>query len=173
MPETGGMGWGSAADVASYLRVSQTTLRNWRKQGRGPDFSERDGHVVYFWSAVAAFLDECATDEPEGHFGADLGWVYFVQCRTTGLIKIGTTKRDPEKRLATLQTGCPTELRLLGTLRGGEPRESRLHEDFSDYRVRGEWFRPGPRVVAYLRAHKIEVPLPDGEHPNPRPLTLP
>ena len=64
---------------------------------------------------------------------------YLIQCEVTGLIKIGFAA-DPWGRMMNMQTGCPTPLRLLGTLPGGAMTERRLHRCHSASLVRGEWF---------------------------------
>ena len=71
-------------------------------------------------------------------------YVYFIQ-QGRGSVKIGVSD-DPEKRLRTMQTGNQKPLRLLGSV----PFQSRsdafevekyLHEKYSHYRSKGEWFR--------------------------------
>lgn len=60
-------------------------------------------------------------------------------------IKIGVTT-NLAKRLATLQTGCPWRLQVMGvTYRPDAYQMERwLHEHFGEYRIRsdGEWFLP-------------------------------
>lgn len=77
--------------------------------------------------------------------------VYFIQAGDHGPIKIGTTKDgNEEARLQTLQTGCAEDLSLVAVEPGGVDEERRLHERFAEYRLRGEWFRPGVKLAAYL-----------------------
>ena len=75
-------------------------------------------------------------------------FAYLVHCAESGLTKIGKSD-DPEKRLASLQTGSPTELSLVCVLRDevGD-MESQLHNEFRNRRVRGEWFRLLRREIA-------------------------
>lgn len=61
-------------------------------------------------------------------------------------IKIGFTKGDILIRIAKLQTGCPTKLRLIGTGPGGRLIENRLHALLRPYRSHGEWYRSEPIV---------------------------
>lgn len=75
--------------------------------------------------------------------------VYFVRCHE--LVKIGTA-RDVRDRLSALQVGCPYELSLWGTLRGGHRAEQALHMAFRSYRIRGEWFSLDATARAALRA---------------------
>jgi hypothetical protein len=67
-------------------------------------------------------------------------YVYFVGCADVELVKIGRAK-DVQKRLVTLQIGCPLELRLLAAFGGGISSERILHQRFAEDRARGEWFR--------------------------------
>lgn len=76
--------------------------------------------------------------------------IYFIQDMVTRLIKIGTTDADVNERLRSLQTGCPGELVLLQVDHGGQEQEARLHQQFSEDRERGEWFRPSPEILSHL-----------------------
>ena len=65
--------------------------------------------------------------------------VYFI-ADGTGHVKIGVSN-DVPARMAQLQTGNPTRLRLLAVCPGGEPLERQLHRQFAHVRAEGEWFR--------------------------------
>lgn len=74
--------------------------------------------------------------------------VYFV---TAGpFVKIGTTNGDPAARIASLQTGCPYEMRMVAFVHGGRAEESVYHERFGAYHERGEWFRLEGRLAGFL-----------------------
>lgn len=75
--------------------------------------------------------------------------VYFLQCESSGLIKIGYSSNVPA-RLSAIQTGSPTAIRLLATEDGGIEREGQLHSAFAVEWVRGEWFRPSEDLLAYI-----------------------
>lgn len=77
--------------------------------------------------------------------------VYFVQHGDGGPIKIGWTA-DLPARLTDLQIASPVALRVLGTVAGGESVERALHGRFHHLRVRGEWFRPDPELLDFVRA---------------------
>lgn len=64
--------------------------------------------------------------------------IYFVKCND--MVKIGYTKRNPEKRLAALQTANPYELLLIKTIEGTIDDEKILHAKYKKYHIRGEWF---------------------------------
>jgi hypothetical protein len=68
------------------------------------------------------------------------GVVYFIQDAATKDIKIGFCLKNPEKRLADLQTGNSNPLRLVGHVLGSEMHEKWLHRRFARFRVHGEWF---------------------------------
>lgn len=75
-------------------------------------------------------------------------YLYIIRCGRSKYYKIGVTN-DLEKCLATHQTGCPYELKLicyfeadLDDYLGKEITylEGFLHNNCSEFRVRGEWF---------------------------------
>jgi hypothetical protein len=66
--------------------------------------------------------------------------VYFIRDTKTLAIKIGFCLKNPEKRLAALQTGNCNDLRLLGSVSGSLFHEKLLHAQFSQFHVQGEWF---------------------------------
>lgn len=77
----------------------------------------------------------------------DSGYVYFVGALEGSMIKIGWTL-DPERRLATLDCGSPVPLVLIGAMPGTQEQEASLHARFRAVRVKGEWFKACPDLVA-------------------------
>lgn len=75
--------------------------------------------------------------------------VYFIQSGSDGPIKIGKAE-NPMGRLAQMQVGSPIALRLLGSIPGGIADERRLHEQFKQDWLRGEWFTPSAALVRYI-----------------------
>lgn len=73
---------------------------------------------------------------------------YFIQGRTTGLIKIGKTDNLCE-RLATLQIGSPDMLYVVKTLSGNV--EKPYHKRFAHLRQHGEWFSPAPELLEFIK----------------------
>lgn len=69
-----------------------------------------------------------------------LNFVYFAQPEGGGPIKIGATKKHPEKRLSSLQTGSPVPLVLISWLPCEWWLEKALHRALDNFRVSGEWF---------------------------------
>ena len=78
----------------------------------------------------------------------DCRTVYYIRS-ASGLIKIGIAD-DVGKRLATLQTGNAELLTIVATEPGGRARELELHDRFHFARIRGEWFRPDPRLLQHI-----------------------
>lgn len=71
-----------------------------------------------------------------------MGHVYIVNVEGTSLRKIGIADEDIERRLASLQVGCPYRLILERAIKSNLYREFErlLHAFFVKYHVRGEWF---------------------------------
>lgn len=68
------------------------------------------------------------------------GLVYFVGFGA--YVKIGfTAGNDVSFRMNAIQTGCPEELVLYGTINGTRQDEQILHMRFATLRLKGEWFR--------------------------------
>jgi hypothetical protein len=72
--------------------------------------------------------------------------IYAIQAGVGGPIKFGVA-RDPKARMAELQTGNASELRLLATVNIHSEKESLVHRHLRDCRVRGEWFWPTAKTL--------------------------
>lgn len=80
-------------------------------------------------------------------------FVYFIQRER--LIKIGFSV-DPIRRAADLGGA------VLATIPGGRAVERQTHQRFAHLRDRGEWFQPGPDLLAYvneLRSKRRQAPI--------------
>lgn len=77
--------------------------------------------------------------------------IYFIKSKNH--VKIGYSK-NPEERLAELQTGNPIRLKLLATFPGDAKTEKGLHEAFAKYHWQGEWFRFDGHLKASVIALK-------------------
>lgn len=75
--------------------------------------------------------------------------VYFLRMGEDGPVKIGISS-DVKKRVKTLQTAIPYELKLLGAIPGGARAEAFLHQLFDSYRLKGEWFTADPVLLSFL-----------------------
>ena len=88
--------------------------------------------------------------------------VYFVGRESH--IKIGSTQLL-DKRLKDLARGgvlMPKGMtygpvRLLLHHKGGAAEEYRLHREFAEYRITGEWFSEGPRLMTYIERMNARV----------------
>jgi hypothetical protein len=78
--------------------------------------------------------------------------VYFVRATVSGLIKIGVSE-SARRRFNDLRTASPELLELLGVIVCEERGllEKRLHAQFEAARAHGEWFRPVPELLDYIR----------------------
>lgn len=74
--------------------------------------------------------------------------IYFIQA-ASGHIKIGLAFK-PASRMRELQVAHALPLKLLAEMSGGRQHEMYLHEFYAKERVRGEWFEPSERLLAYV-----------------------
>ena len=88
--------------------------------------------------------------------------VYLIQAGEDGPVKIGVAA-NVFKRLAQYRTHDPIRLRLVGLIDGDRADEKRLLGRFSEYRLHGEWFRPGPQLVEFI-ASLPPPPFPPHRH---------
>lgn len=109
------------------------------------------GSCLRYWQApiTIAYVPLPAEDKPKPTCAASpSGHVYFIGS-SSGFVKIGFSFH-PEARLRQLQTAHVETLTLLGSVVATEDTESTLHERFSHLRVRGEWFRLGQEIQAFI-----------------------
>lgn len=92
--------------------------------------------------------------------GDESRYVYFVRqacvCYPEGPIKIGSAD-NVAQRLGGLQTSSPYEVVLLHSLLGGYELERRLHEEFAEERLFGEWFEPSKRLTEFIEKLRTEA----------------
>ncbi len=81
-----------------------------------------------------------------------MGAVFIYFAADGELIKIGRTK-NAARRIATLATGNPRCVTLLGTMKGTDDTERMLHHSFRVWRVRGEWFERSQSLLDFIAAH--------------------
>lgn len=87
--------------------------------------------------------------------------VYFVTCRETGTVKIGSSL-EPRARMKEIQTGHPYALALEATVPGGTEEEFNYHRHFADDRLKGEWFKLTDAIELIIR-----------NNPPPPPVRIP
>lgn len=86
-------------------------------------------------------------------------WIYFIEMEGHDFIKIGKA-RDIEKRAKTLQIGTPYKINVLAKFYTFQQVEKCLHDLFSEYNERGEWFRKNPELLFLIEAIKSKhVPI--------------
>lgn len=131
---------------STYANYRPKTMRLWA--GRGDPTEEEMEEINCRCQSLQKDMMEWRW-RPRAKMKAKEGYVYFVE--GGGLIKIGFSI-DPQRRLAAMMIGCPVTLTLLGTLRGNEATERRLHAKFSRFRVRYEWFEDAPKIREFISA---------------------
>lgn len=77
--------------------------------------------------------------------------VYFIEAVGSGLVKIGWTLGDLEKRFRSLCSGNALPLKVRGFVSGQEDVERLFHLYFGAYRAHGEWFREEGEFAEYLK----------------------
>jgi len=79
--------------------------------------------------------------------------IYFIQQGNAGPIKIGFSQNSEtfKKRLTNMQIANPDNLNLLKTIEGSRSLEFRLHDSFQEFLVRGEWFKPSDKLLAFIQ----------------------
>lgn len=82
--------------------------------------------------------------------------IYVIQAGLQNAFKVGYCKKDANKRVKELQTGCPYKLSLLLTFHGSMSDEKRLHLEMFRSRLIGEWFRWNSVLERYLETPIID-----------------
>ena len=73
--------------------------------------------------------------------------IYFI--RQDDKVKIGYTE-DINNRLSQLKTGSPYELTVALLIEGDYDKKKELHDTFSDFRIRGEWYEFCEDIQEYI-----------------------
>jgi hypothetical protein len=134
------------AETASELRKSKRWLQDWLAKNPvdafGRPFCSKLGRTHLFdvgdlgrlRQAIDA-LDRRAT------------FIYFVEVQ--GNIKIGLAA-NWKRRINALQTASPFPVKRLLILSAYVGFERSLHDKFSAFRVRGEWFKDCPEIREFI-----------------------
>jgi transposase len=96
--------------------------------------------------------------------------IYFIQSGENGPIKIGITS-NLKSRLSAMQSDCPFKLKLLASFSGSKEDEISLHSEFSDCKLRGEWFNPVSSLESLIESILQNNPSSsclDKPHSKPR-----
>ncbi|RCJ23529.1 helicase [Nostoc sp. ATCC 43529] len=81
-------------------------------------------------------------------------FVYFILNQDSNAIKIGRAK-DVAKRMKSLQTSSPAQLKLIkivqvDSMEEAQELEQSLHKQFSEIRLAGEWFKAQANLLEYI-----------------------
>ena len=88
------------------------------------------------------------------------GKIYFILDKENDAVKIGIAD-NPISRLSDIQVGNPHELSLIKTIDNGtQAKEKRLHKQFAEQRLNGEWFKRSGTLAEYLQVQPNE-PSPE------------
>lgn len=75
-------------------------------------------------------------------------FIYFVGWER-GPIKIGIAS-TPHRRIKDIQTGCPHKLRIWAMVPGTQNDEAKLHKQFANDKLKGEWFKRSTGLLAEI-----------------------
>lgn len=86
-------------------------------------------------------------------------YIYFILNYDSQAVKIGIAK-NVKRRLASLQTSSPSELKLLATIKTKSVNDARkieksLHKRFDKHCIRGEWFKADVELLDYIKQQTI------------------
>lgn len=85
---------------------------------------------------------------------AKKGIVYFVKVNRT--VKIGfTEERSLNKRLKSLQSGCPYDIQLIHQEKADLCAERSIHKAFNIFSINGEWYNHKNEIFYFLNFVKI------------------
>jgi hypothetical protein len=77
--------------------------------------------------------------------------IYAMQ-DAEGMVKIGFTARPVRQRRGQVQAARRSKVVVLGVAPGGRADEAEMHRRFAHLRADGEWFRPEPELLEWVRA---------------------
>lgn len=82
-------------------------------------------------------------------------FAYVLQSDDDGaVVKIGQSWH-PSNRLKQIAQSVPFSMRIIATLTDGQRREREMKQALSEFKLKGEWYRPNELLNEYLgRAHK-------------------
>lgn len=79
------------------------------------------------------------------------GWIYYIGAGGTDAVKIGYAT-NPRARLGQIQSCNHHDLALLALEKGERELESFRHQQFSELRIRGEWFANGDALRDHIES---------------------
>lgn len=109
------------------------------------------------WNLIGRVAEDAAKREkPTESKEPARSWVYFIESKETGLIKIGKSI-SPDKRFNAIRTMSPDELVLLGAMPEDVVTEHELHKKFSHLRKHGEWFEGAGELHNFIDELDLNV----------------
>lgn len=112
-------------------------------------FDQYAKECLLIWTASQAQATEKEKSlDRQGKFSSV---VYFVSDDLGQAIKIGTAK-NANTRLAELQCGSSSKLRILKVVKGDRKHEAKLHQKFKHLRMHGEWFKAAPELIKFIES---------------------
>lgn len=144
------------AEVARALHRDRGWLVRWLREHpvdkHGTPFYYQLGKGKRFTGDdVVRLIDHILTIEEAERGPPGDGFVYFVDGGDA--IKIGFT-RSMKARLEKMHTDVPGGPVLLHFEPGTFKTEKVLHRHFADLRLRGEWFRKSPELLAHISGRR-------------------
>ncbi len=108
--------------------------------------------------------------------GEGAKYIYLITADGDNYVKIGLSRKHPHHgRISELETSCPFRLSVFLARRVDHPNrvERELHEKYSAFRLKGEWFRLDRAQMELLKADLLAYPERP-ERPEPvRPAVKP
>ena len=133
--------------ILDGLRKKKKSL-NWIMQfsfgGKKYCRSTRTRNLNLANQRLEAFKKELNQDPHRG----GICQIYFMQAGN-GPIKIGFST-NIKSRLPEIQRWHPEEIRLLKMVTGRIEGERDIHRLFKEDRIRGEWFKPSEKLMAFI-----------------------
>lgn len=87
-----------------------------------------------------------------GAYKKRTGKIYFIKSEMLGMIKIGFTLGDVNKRISSIQSGSADKVTLIKWVNGTEIEERKLHRLFEDCNCHREWFYPKEKLLKYIES---------------------
>lgn len=109
---------------------------------------KNDAAKIFLAESTQQWKDDRTRRLGDTSFAASAPQIVYYARRADGMIKIGTTSQFAG-RMASLRNEHG-ELQILLTHRGDRKREQAMHQRFAELRAEGEWFRPGPELLAWI-----------------------
>ena len=125
-----GMPYKSACEAAGITEDTMTAIMESAKASNSPLAARHIYNKIMYFFGFAF--------QPKDKNG---GYVYFIRDMALGYTKIGIAD-DYRKRIQSLQTSCPQDLRCLAIIQSPDFKsiEKTLHKKYKYRHHRGEWF---------------------------------